>query len=110
MSDRSFGSIAMILLCAAPLCAAGTYVVDPRMPGAGDQNPGTEQAPWTTIGHAAATARAGDTVLIRTGVYREAVVLKRGGAAEQPIRFQADEASTVVVTGADRLTGWTKEA
>lgn len=80
------------------------------MPNASDANAGTEQAPWKTIGHAAQVARAGDTVLIRTGVYREKVVVNHGGNARQPIRFQADVGATVVVTGADRLTDWKQEA
>jgi hypothetical protein len=110
MRDPIFGSIATILLLAAPICGGGTYVVDQRMPAAADSNPGSEQAPWKTIARAAATAQAGDTVLIRTGVYREAVVLKRSGTADQPIRFLADAASSVIVTGADRLTDWKKGA
>src|SRR5690349_20643620 len=104
MSVPHVGWIMVVMLCAGRICAAATYFVDQRMPGAADANPGTEHAPWKTIAHAAATARAGDTVIIRTGVYREAVVLKQSGTADQPIRFQADVASTVIVTGADRLT------
>jgi chitinase len=32
-----------------------------------DSNPGTESSPWLTIGHAAATATAGDTVYVGAG-------------------------------------------
>jgi len=110
MSNPIPVAVATILLCAARICAAGTYVVDQRAPDTSDANPGSVQAPWKTIAHAAAVARAGDTVLIRTGVYREPVVLNRSGAADQPIRFQADVASSVVVTGADRLSDWKKES
>src|SRR5947209_2153186 len=99
MSRQFAVAIVTILLAVPRPCAAATYCVDQRMPGASDANAGTEQAPWKTIVHAAEVAQPGDTVLIRTGVYREAVVAKRSGSADRPIRFQADAASTVVVTG-----------
>ena len=68
---------------------------------------GTRQ--FRTIGEAARAAAPGDIVLIHTGVYREAVSVSTGGTAERPIRFEAAPAANVVVTGADRLTGWRKE-
>jgi parallel beta helix pectate lyase-like protein len=64
---------------------------------------------FRTIGEAARAVEAGDTVLIHTGVYREAVVVERSGTAARPIRFEAAPAAAVVVTGADRLTGWKRE-
>jgi len=63
---------------------------------------------FRTIGAAAEVARAGDTVLIHTGTYREQVTLTRGGTAERPIRFEAAPAAHVVITGADVLTDWTR--
>jgi hypothetical protein len=48
-------------------------------------------------------------VHIATGVYREAVSLEQSGTAEHPVRFEAELAAQVVVTGADRLTKWRKE-
>ena len=64
---------------------------------------------FRTIGEAARVAGPGDTVLVHTGVYREAVTVGTGGTAAEPIRFEAAPAANVVVTGADRLTGWRKE-
>lgn len=101
--------ILLLLICSGQLCPASTYIVDQRLQSASDSNAGNAQAPWKSISHAAAVAQAGDTVLIRTGVYRETVALKRGGTADKPIRFQADVGSSVIVTGADRLTDWHKE-
>ena len=66
-------------------------------------------AQFRTITQAAQAAAPGDTVLIHTGVYREAVTVGAGGTAASPIRFEAAPAANVVVTGADRLTGWRKE-
>lgn len=90
--------------------AAGTvYVVDQRHPQAADQNAGGAAAPLLTIGRAAALVQPGDTVIIRTGVYREGVVVEAAGTAQDPIRFVADEAAQVVVSGADVLSEWTRE-
>ncbi|HVG53701.1 MAG TPA: right-handed parallel beta-helix repeat-containing protein [Vicinamibacterales bacterium] len=38
-------------------------------PGGSDSNAGTADAPWLTISHAVAQLRAGDTLLMRGGVY-----------------------------------------
>ena len=44
-----------------------------------DTNPGTKAAPWRTIQHAASKAKAGDTVFVRAGVYRELVAFPSSG-------------------------------
>ena len=36
-----------------------------------DSNPGTQAAPWLTVGHAISTAAAGSTIVLRAGIYRE---------------------------------------
>ncbi|MBI1390073.1 MAG: hypothetical protein GC154_16650 [bacterium] len=61
-----------------------------------------------TIQEAAGRAQAGDTILIHSGIYREHVVIKNSGSANQPIRLQAAPGAWVVLTGADRLTEWRK--
>ena len=94
---------ALTLACAT---RAATYEVAPENPQAGDDNPGTAQQPWKTISKAAEKAGAGDVVVIRGAVYRERVVLKSNGTAQAPIRFEAAPGEHVVLTGADRLTGW----
>ena len=58
---------------------AATYYVDCNHPSANDQNPGTLNLPWLTIQHAAETLIAGDTVLIREGVYNEIVYTTQDG-------------------------------
>jgi hypothetical protein len=63
---------------------------------------------FRTIGDAARIVEPGDTVLIHTGVYRETVVIEGSGSARRPITFTAAPAANVMVTGADRVTGWTK--
>ena len=67
-----------------------------------DTNPGTSALPWLTISHAAASVRAGDTVLIHAGVYKEQVKMKASGSAQAGfITFQnyPGEVATVDGTG-----------
>jgi hypothetical protein len=86
--------------------SAADYEVAQQHPQAGDDGPGTTDRPWKTLGKAAETAGPGDVVVIRGGVYRERVTVKASGTAQAPIRFQAAPGEHVVLTGADRLTGW----
>jgi hypothetical protein len=60
---------------------AETYYVDKNHGSASDSNPGTLQLPWKTIGHAAETITAGDTVYIRAGVYHESVTIANSGSS-----------------------------
>ncbi len=103
---RTLGALALSLGGAA---AGAVYVVDQRHPQAADQNAGSVEAPLLTIARAAALVQPGDTVVIRTGIYRETVVVEASGTAAAPIRFVADEAAQVLVTGADVLGDWTPE-
>jgi hypothetical protein len=50
-----------------------------------DENPGSEAKPLRTIQNAASLSRAGDTILLGGGVYREAVVLRFSGREGRPI-------------------------
>jgi parallel beta-helix repeat protein len=92
-------------------CPGGKeYFVDAGHPGASDSGPGTRQVPLKTISKAAEVSRAGDVVTIGPGVYRETVRLSQTGTRQRPIVFQARSKGTAIVTGADPLTGWRKEA
>ena len=98
---------ASVLLTSAGISLrAATYNVAQRDPKASDDGPGTAERPWKSLTKAAETAGPGDIVLIRDGLYRERVLVKTGGTAEKPICFQAAPGAHVVLTGADRLTGW----
>ena len=59
-----------------------------------------------TISEAAQRVGPGDTVVIHSGTYREAVTVEQSGTADQPIRFVAAPGDRVVVTGADLITQW----
>ena len=107
------GVVAVLAACACPLptgrADAATYVVNRRHPQAGDENAGTAEEPFKTIGRAAQAVRAGDTVIIRGGVYRESVAVEASGTADRPITFAAGAADRVIVTGADEITDWRRE-
>jgi hypothetical protein len=85
-----------VLACAlfAFAAHAETIVVDPA------------STRFPTISKAANFAKAGDVISVKPGVYREKVQLKNSGTSDAPIRFVAERPGTVVVTGADVLTGF----
>ncbi len=62
-----------------------TYYVDKT--GCNDSFPGTSTQPWCTIGKAASILAAGDTVIVRPGVYNESLV-PQSGAANAYITYQ----------------------
>jgi fibronectin type 3 domain-containing protein/regulation of enolase protein 1 (concanavalin A-like superfamily) len=74
--------------------------------GGSDGNVGDLSRPLRTIQEAASRAAAGDTVLVRGGVYRETVTVPHSGTAAAPITISAYAGETVTVSGADVLTGW----
>ena len=94
------------LLLAAVVSPGATFVVAQRHPQADDDGPGSADRPWKTLNHAASRVAPGDVVRIRGGIYRERVVITNHGTASAPICFEALPGEPVVVTGADRLTGW----
>ena len=67
------------------------YHVARTRPRASDENPGTAEAPFATIGRAAAVLEPGEKVVVHEGVYRETVRPARGG--EGPDRMIAYEAA-----------------
>jgi hypothetical protein len=61
-----------------------------------------------TISKAASLAGPGDTVIIHSGVYREAVTIEKSGLPDSPIIFEAATGAGVIMTGADRITEWSE--
>ncbi len=75
-----------------------TYCVDQSHARASDENSGTEALPWKTINHAARILRAGDTALVKEGIYNvgasanwavPAVNPSHSGTKDSPITFKA---------------------
>ncbi len=64
-----------------------------------DANAGTEDAPWRSIGHAAAKLRPGDTLLIRGGVYHEHVRIEIRATAEKPVTIGSYPGELAILDG-----------
>ncbi|SDX37958.1 chitobiase/beta-hexosaminidase C-terminal domain-containing protein [Paenibacillus sp. CF384] len=73
--------------------------------GASDSNPGSSSQPFATIQKASTVATAGDTVKIRTGIYRETITPTNSGSAGNPIIYEPDSGADVTVSGADTADG-----
>lgn len=52
------------------------------------------------------TAGPGDVIRLAAGVYRQPLIIHRGGRPGQPLRLEAEVAGTAIFTGADPQTGW----
>ena len=89
---------ALVLMLASSLAAqAGSkYYVSTT---GSNSNPGTISAPWLTIQHAANTVKAGATVYVFGGVYKESVNFPASGTASAPITFQSYPGQTAVIDG-----------
>jgi len=108
MKNRHFQGIriGLVLMLGLTFCAAAegkTWHVS------GEALAGIEQQEQVrTIGQAATLAGPGDTVIIHSGIYREAVVIEKSGLSDNPITFQAADGAGVIMTGADRISEWTE--
>lgn len=98
-----------LLLATWSSSRAGVYVVDGQHPQASDENPGTGERPFKTIGKAAALVQPGDNAIVKAGIYRESVNLTRSGAHQAPIAFATDPPGKVVITGTDVIRGRERE-
>ena len=100
-------AIALLIFCAPSQSGhAGKYFVAQDHSHAADDNPGSAEKPWKTIGKAAATLQPGDTVVVKSGIYRERIKPANSGTENNPITYRAAHRDEVVISGADRLTGW----
>ncbi len=79
--------------------------VDCRAANASDENDGSAEAPFRTIGRAAAEAGPGTRVLIHGGIYRECVSPARGGTdPEHMISYEAFGDGEVVIRASEEVT------
>lgn len=71
---------------------------------------GTKENPFQTINQAAQIAKAGDTVIIGDGIYREWVNPVQGGTgSHQRITYKNAENTHPIISGAEIITGWEQE-
>jgi hypothetical protein len=81
-----------------PVPTATFYVA----PTGSDQNSGSTTAPWKTLYKAVATLTAGQTAIIKDGVYAgPQIVWNTSGTATAPITLQAEHPHMAVVQGTD---------
>jgi poly(beta-D-mannuronate) C5 epimerase len=106
---------------AADPAQARTWYVHQTHPQASDDNPGDADRPLKTINASLPLVRAGDTVLVREGVYREQVIYAaepwtfqdrtygpyaNGESYGRMINFIAHPDEEVVIKGSDLVEGW----
>ena len=82
------------------------YYVDPRHPAAADEPAwGYPGVPLATLAKAMEVAQAGETVVLRGGLYRE--TLKPAGDG---VTVRAMQGEKVTLSGADLIEGWQRAA
>jgi len=111
----------VLLLCTAAPAGGAVYHVAQQDPKASDDNPGTEAEPWKTITRCLKELKAGDTVVVKKGIYREELIMPRkdwdwkgtvrpafrsGTDYAHMITFLAQPGDEVVIQGSDVVTGW----
>lgn len=78
-------------------------------PGGNDLNDGQSlNSAFATIQRASTFAFAGDTILVRGGVYREQVDALRSGNEANPITYAPYNGEDVAISGGDLVSGWTQ--
>jgi hypothetical protein len=96
MKNKSLCAIVFLFsLLPGPAVWAATYYVDKNHPSASNNNPGTEDFPWKTIGKAAGVANAGDTVYIKAGIYNERPYFLNSGSESNKIVIRNHENDSV---------------
>jgi len=91
-----------------PSATGNTYYV---ATSGSDTNTGTSAStPLLTIKKALSKIAAGDTVLIKAGLYREGIDLSNApsGTAAKPITFGSYGDGEVILDGSTKVSGWTQ--
>jgi len=102
---RSLRSTQLALLLPWLLAAGGVGAEYHVSPSGSDSAPGSTARPFRTIQRGLRAAKAGDTVFLRAGVYRETVRLDASGRKGQPIRLMAYPGETATLSGAEPIAG-----
>lgn len=79
------------------------YYVSPQ---GSNTNSGEKSAPFKTINYAAQIAKAGDTVKVFGGEYREWVSPKNSGTEKSRIVYEAVEGEHPIIKGSEIVTDW----
>jgi hypothetical protein len=95
------------LFSGAP-CSSATYHVAQRAAAADDAGEGTLARPWKTLARATRDLKAGDTVIVHSGMYRETVTFGASGTPAAPLTLEAAAGEQPVISGADEIRTWTR--
>jgi hypothetical protein len=72
-------------------------------------NSGASESPFKMISQASKVARAGDTITVHAGIYREWVDPLNGGTSQlNRIVYRAAEGEKVLIKGSEVIKGWEK--
>jgi hypothetical protein len=84
------------LFAVATHAFAATYYVAPT---GDDSGAGSQAQPWRTLKRAVQAANPGDTVLVNSGTYREAISFARSGSAGSKITFKSNGGQPAIIDG-----------
>lgn len=90
------------------------FYVDCKALNTEEVNPGTLERPFQSISQAVNFVqeyKIPAKIIIKPGIYRECIGLKGGRASKDDplLIIEAEEKGTVILSGSDPLSGWTKE-
>lgn len=68
-----------------------------------DSNDGSKNSPFLTLGKAGEVAKAGDTVIVGGGIYRETFKPQNDGTAVNPIIFKAADGENVTISALEEI-------
>ncbi|MDS0526032.1 right-handed parallel beta-helix repeat-containing protein [Clostridium sp. SHJSY1] len=97
-----FTSLPLIFESKVAKAASTTYYVSST--SGNDSNNGSVNTPWKTIQKAVNTVKAGDTVIVRGGTYKEKVSMKTSGTANAYITFKNYDGETPIIDGTGQTT------
>lgn len=104
-SESNFKYLNELLSPFTKEAVSGSVYYVAQTENADDSNEGSYLKPFKTLEKAATVAQAGDTVIIKEGVYRETLTPKNNGTPTSPIIFKAAEGEKVVLSAAEEVSG-----
>ena len=100
-----YAAMLSTLLAAGPGIAAIRYV-DPAHPAAQDAGEGGAKQPYRTLAYAMKQLRAGDTLNLVPGTYRESLIFPEVSWTGAPTSVQPVGDGEVIIKGSDVVDGW----
>lgn len=69
---------------------------------------GTKENPFRTITAAVKAAKAGDSIIVCPGIYRESVIIPTGGTKDKPLILKSLRKHQAVISGSNRINKFIK--